>query len=74
MLVFPSTSHAYIDPGSGMILLQVLMAILGGCIVFMRNPKKVVINWIRKMRGNKDLKASKKNSPDPNGDDDRSND
>jgi hypothetical protein len=22
MLVFPSTSHAYIDPGSGMILLQ----------------------------------------------------
>lgn len=67
MLVFPSTSHAYIDPGSGMILLQGLIAILGGCIVFIRNPKKTIINWIRKVRGVKDLEVSQENSTDLNG-------
>tara|TARA_B100000795_G_C22483259_1_gene317462 strand:+ start:171 stop:431 length:261 start_codon:yes stop_codon:yes gene_type:complete len=77
MLVFPSTSHAYIDPGSGMILLQGLIAILGGCIVFIRNPKKTIINWIRKVRGLKDLEVSQENSVDLNEnskDDDKSND
>ena len=77
MLVFPSTSHAYIDPGSGMILLQGLIAILGGCIVFIRNPKKTIINWIRKVRGIKDLEVSQENSVDLNENsknDDKSND
>ena len=77
MLVFPSTSHAYIDPGSGMILLQGLIAILGGCIVFIRNPKKTIINWIRKVRGIKDLEVSQENSVDLNKNsknDDKSND
>ena len=77
MLVFPSTSHAYIDPGSGMILLQGLIAILGGCIVFIRNPKKTVINYIRKVRGVKDLEVSQENSVDLNENyknDDKSND
>jgi hypothetical protein len=67
MLIFPSTSHAYIDPGSGMILIQGLIAILGGCIVFIRNPKKTIINWIRKVRGIKDLEVSQENSTDLNG-------
>ena len=77
MLVFPSTSHAYIDPGSGMIILQGLIAILGGCIVFIRNPKKTIINWIRKVRGIKDLEVSQENSVDLNENsknDDKSND
>ena len=77
MLVFPSTSHAYIDPGSGMILLQGLIAVLGGCIVFIRNPKKTVINYIRKVRGVKDLEVSQENSVDLNENsknDDKSND
>ena len=77
MLVFPSTSHAYIDPGSGMIILQGLIAILGGCIVFIRNPKKTIINWIRKVRGIKDLEVSQENSVDLNKNsknDDKSND
>ena len=76
ILVFPSTSHAYIDPGSGMILLQGLLAILGGCLVFIRNPKKTIINWIRKARGIKDLDVSQENSTDLNGNsknDDKSN-
>jgi len=74
MLIFPSASHAYVDPGSGMILLQALLAILGGFIVFIRNPKKTIMNWIRYLRGNKDLKVTNKNSPDTNRGNDRSND
>ena len=50
-----------------MILLQGLLAILGGCIVFIRNPRKTVINWIRKVRGISNLEVSQKNSPDRNG-------
>ena len=32
------SAHAYVDPGSGMLLWQALIAVIGAIIVFVRNP------------------------------------
>jgi hypothetical protein len=34
----PVSAFAYVDPGSGMLLWQGLLALIGAVIVFMRNP------------------------------------
>ncbi|MFZ6689813.1 hypothetical protein ACO0K0_18890 [Undibacterium sp. SXout11W] len=38
LLFMPSLAFAYIDPGSGMLLIQGLIAFLGACIAFIKNP------------------------------------
>lgn len=62
LLVFSPKSYAYIDPGSGMILLQAFIAILGGAIAFIRKPKEIIINWFNKIRGKKDSNESQQTS------------
>lgn len=37
-MLYPSTAHAYIDPGSGMLMLQGLIAAIGACIAFVKDP------------------------------------
>lgn len=37
-MIYPSTAHAYIDPGSGMLMLQGLIAAIGACIAFVKDP------------------------------------
>lgn len=32
------SAHAYVDPGSGMLLWQALIAVIGAIIVFVRHP------------------------------------
>lgn len=34
----PALAHAYVDPGTGMLLWQGLIAAIGAVLVFMRNP------------------------------------
>jgi hypothetical protein len=34
----PRDAHAYVDPGSGLVLLQGELALIGGAIVFIRHP------------------------------------
>lgn len=36
--LFPCTAYAYIDPGSGMLMLQGLIAAIGACIAFVKDP------------------------------------
>ena len=43
LALFPLPSYAYIDPGSGMLVVQGLIALIGGIIAFWRNP----ISWFR---------------------------
>ncbi|MBC7700857.1 hypothetical protein [Aquabacterium sp.] len=34
----PLAAHAYVDPGSGMLMIQGLLALIGAVVVFVRNP------------------------------------
>jgi hypothetical protein len=42
LALVPVAAQAYIDPGSGMLLVQGLFALVGGIIVFVKNPIKTV--------------------------------
>jgi len=54
IVAFPNTAHAYIDPGSGTILLQVLFALFGGAILTFRKMISDFFKGIlRKNSGNK---------------------
>ncbi len=33
-----SPANAYVDPGSGILLMQGLIALIGGAVVFFKNP------------------------------------
>ena len=47
-------AHAYIDPGSSLLLLQGLFAFLGGLLVFVKNPIKAMKALLKRLRGEKD--------------------
>lgn len=38
LLLFPSSAYAYIDPGSGMFILQSIFAALGALLFLLKNP------------------------------------
>ena len=42
LTLWPISAFAYIDPGSGMLLVQGLIALVGGIIVFIKNPVKSI--------------------------------
>ena len=43
LIALPSPAFAYIDPGSGTLLIQGLVALIGGIVAFSKNP----LGWIR---------------------------
>jgi hypothetical protein len=47
----PSTAFAYVDPGSGMLLWQGLIAAIGAVIVFVRSPWQALKRLIERLRG-----------------------
>lgn len=49
----PMTALAYVDPGSGFALWQGLIAALGAGLMFVRNPIRAIINWLRRFRDHK---------------------
>lgn len=51
LLFLPAISaHAYIDPGSGMLVIQGLLALIGGIVFFVKNPIAAVKSWIARLR------------------------
>jgi len=46
----PATAFAYIDPGSGMLLWQGLIAAVGAVLVFVRRPWDKVKRLIARLR------------------------
>jgi hypothetical protein len=46
-----SNVWAYVDPGSGMLLWQGLIAAIGAVLIFLRNPIQVLKSWIDRLRG-----------------------
>ena len=42
LALWPVAASAYIDPGSGMLLVQGLIALVGAIVVFIKNPIKSI--------------------------------
>ncbi|MBI2196672.1 hypothetical protein HYU45_03615 [Candidatus Daviesbacteria bacterium] len=57
ILLFPKPAHAYLDPGTGSYLLQILAAGLLSSLFFFRNRGRRLKNLILKIFG-KDKKES----------------
>jgi len=47
LLSFPGIAHAYIDPGTGSLLLQGLIAALASVLIFWRNLRMSIIGFFR---------------------------
>jgi hypothetical protein len=50
-LILAANAQAYVDPGSGMLLWQGLVALVGAILIFFRNPFQVIKSWIDRIRG-----------------------
>jgi hypothetical protein len=48
--IVTSPAFAYIDPGSGMLLWQGVVAAIGAVILFLRNPIQVIKSLIKRLR------------------------
>ena len=46
-----SNGWAYVDPGSGMLMWQGLVAAIGAVLIFIRNPIQLLKSWIERLRG-----------------------
>lgn len=54
LLAFSSDAHAYIDSGSTLLLIQGLLALMGGLLVFIKKPIQTIKNLIAKIQKRKD--------------------
>lgn len=50
VLGIPLSAHAYVDPGTGMLLWQGLIAAVGAMLVFVRNPMASVRRLIDRLK------------------------
>lgn len=50
VLVYPLTSYAYIDPGTGMLQWQGLMAAVGAGLVTIRRPLAAITRLLKHLR------------------------
>lgn len=48
LLLIPMSAWAYIDPGSGMLVWQGVIAAIGAVIVFIRNPIQAIKDLINR--------------------------
>ncbi len=51
LILVPMRADAYVDPGSGMLIWQGLVALLGAALMFVRKPWQVLKGWLRRLRG-----------------------
>jgi hypothetical protein len=54
LILVPIPAYAYIDPGSSLLLIQGALAAIGGILMIVRNPIKVIKKLIAKLRGEND--------------------
>ena len=48
--IWAMPAYAYVDPGSGLLLIQGLLAFLGGLLVFIKNPIKTIKHFFDKFK------------------------
>jgi hypothetical protein len=51
LLASPMSAFAYVDPGSGMLIWQGVLAALGAVIVAVRKPTEIIKRAWRRLRG-----------------------
>ena len=49
-LCVPLSAYAYVDPGSGMLIWQGLIALVGAVLVFVRQPVETFKRMIKRIR------------------------
>ena len=49
-LLAAGDAQAYVDPGTGMIVIQGVLAFVGGVVFFLRNPLRALRTLIDKLR------------------------
>jgi hypothetical protein len=54
LLTGTSSAHAYVDPGTGMLAIQGLIALVIGVMAFVRNPIQTMRGWLARWRHKKD--------------------
>lgn len=47
-------AHAYVDPGTGMMAIQALIALGIGIVAFVRHPIQTLKRWWDRLRGRSD--------------------
>lgn len=53
-LALAPSAHAYVDPGTGMMAIQALIAIGIGVVAFVRHPIQTLKRWWARLRGRQD--------------------
>lgn len=53
-LGFAAPAFAYVDPGTGMLAIQGLIALVIGVIAFVRHPFQAISRWWRRLTGKDD--------------------
>lgn len=59
IFMFPSTASAYVDPGTGAYLLQLLITLFGAFVFYISKPKHlflIIKDYLSKKIKNKNLK------------------
>jgi len=51
LLVSPTSAFAYVDPGSGMLIWQGVLAAIGAIVVGFRKPLDLLKQVLRRIRG-----------------------
>ncbi|MDA9819216.1 hypothetical protein N9B80_02080 [Methylophilaceae bacterium] len=47
---YPTFAHAYLDPGTGSIILQGLIALIGGIAFYFKQIKLIILNLFKKIK------------------------
>ena len=50
MCCLPVPAFAYVDPGSGMLLWQGLIAAIGALLMFLRSPWQIIKKFVDRLR------------------------
>lgn len=50
LVTFVTSASAYVDPGSALLMIQGLLAVLGGIVVFVKNPIKAIKRLIARFK------------------------
>lgn len=53
-LTYATSASAYVDPGSTLLLIQGLLAAIGGVLMFVTHPIKTIKAWVARLRGRDD--------------------
>lgn len=62
VLLSVTPAYAYIDPGTGTMLLQLIGAAVAGALFYFRNFKNMVVGWFTGRRADKDKSGDGPNS------------